>query len=108
MAVMTVADAKNQFSDVLRRAEHGGERITVERHGKPVAAIVSTEDLKRLEAADDADDLRDAQAALGEAKQAGVIPLAAVLQKYGLQHLLEAPARPARQPRRTRQARRRR
>ncbi len=27
----------------------GGERILIERHGKPVAALVSTEDLARLE-----------------------------------------------------------
>src|SRR5438552_4166023 len=43
MATMTVAQAKNHFSDVLRRAEYGGERVVVERHGKPVAAIVSTD-----------------------------------------------------------------
>ena len=41
MATLTVAEAKNRFSDVLRRAEYGGERVIVARHGKPVAAIVS-------------------------------------------------------------------
>jgi prevent-host-death family protein len=66
---MTVAEAKNRFSDVLRRAEYGGERVIVERHGKPVAAIVSTEDLRRLETTDDAVDLEDARAALAEAKR---------------------------------------
>ena len=64
MITMTVAEAKNRLSDVLRRAEYGGERVVVERHGKPVAAIVSTDDLKRLEATDDKADLRDARAAL--------------------------------------------
>ena len=101
MAVMTVAEAKNRFSDVLRRAEYGGERVIVERHGKPVAAIVSTDDLRRLEAADDAADVRDAQAALAEAKDAGTVPLEMVLRKYGLDHLLAAtPAEPvsARRP----------
>jgi prevent-host-death family protein len=100
MATMTVAEAKNRFSDVLRRAEYGGERVIVERHGKPVAAIVSTEDLRRLEAADDATDLRDAQAALAEARQAGTVPLETVLRKYGLDHLLaESPVRVARRTR---------
>jgi prevent-host-death family protein len=105
MATMTVAEAKNRFSDVLRRAEYGGERVIVERHGKPVAAIVSTEDLRRLEAADDATDLRDAQAALAEARQAGTVPLETVLRQYGLDHLLaESPVRVARptRPARTR------
>jgi prevent-host-death family protein len=92
MATMTVAEAKNRFSDVLRRAEYGGERVVVERHGKPVAAIVSTDDLRRLEAGDDAVDVRDARAALAEARDAGTAPLEAVLRKYGLDHLLAGPA----------------
>ena len=100
MATMTVAEAKNRFSDVLRRAEYGGERVIVERHGKPVAAIVSTDDLRRLEAAEDAADLRDARAALAEAKEAGTIPLETVLRKHGLDHLLVGPAPRASRPRR--------
>jgi prevent-host-death family protein len=100
MATMTVAEAKNRFSDVLRRAEYGGERVIVERHGKPVAAIVSTDDLRRLEAADDAADLRDARAALAEAKHAKTVPLEIVLQKYGLDHLLAGPVSRVSRPRR--------
>jgi prevent-host-death family protein len=105
MATMTVAEAKNRFSDVLRRAEYGGERVVVERHGKPVAAIVSTDDLRRLEATDDAADVRDAQAALAEAKQAGTVPLEIVLHRYGLDHLLAGPAPQAGRPRSAEKAR---
>ena len=101
MANMTVAEAKNRFSDVLRRAEYGGERVIVERHGKPVAAIVSTDDLRRLEASDEAADLGDTEAALAEAQKAGTVPLAVVLQKYGLDHLLAEPSPRAVRPRRT-------
>src|SRR6516225_3748238 len=100
MATMTVAEAKNRFSDVLRRAEYGGERVIVERHGKPVAAIVSTEDLRRLEATDDAADLRDAQAALAEATREGTVPLETVLRKYGLDHLLAEPPQRGSRPHR--------
>src|SRR5262245_22559704 len=99
MATMTVAEAKNRFSDVLRRAEYGGERVIVERHGKPVAAIVSTEDLRRLEAAENAADLRDAQVALTEAAQEGTVPLETVLRKYGLDHPLAGPALRTSRPR---------
>ena len=98
MATMTVAEAKNRFSDVLRRAEYGGERVVVERHGKPVAAIVSTDDLRRLEAGEDAVDLRDARAALAEAKERGTIPLDVVLRKHGLVHLLAEHEAPVRRP----------
>ena len=74
--------------------------MIVERHGKPVAAIVSTDDLRRLEAAEDAADLRDARLALTEAAQEGTVPLETVLRKYGLDDLLARPApRPIRPPR---------
>lgn len=43
-------EAKTHLSECLNRVRYGGERIVIERHGKPVAALVSTEDLKRLEA----------------------------------------------------------
>jgi prevent-host-death family protein len=102
---LTVAEAKNRFSDLLRRAEYGGERIVVERHGKPVAAIVSTDDLRRLEAIEAADDLQDARASLAEARDAGTVPLETVLRKYGLDHLLAAPASPSGRPRRAGRAR---
>ena len=105
MATMTVAEAKNRFSDVLRRAEYGGERVIVERHGKPVAAIVSTDDLRRLEVAEDAADRRDAQHALTEVARKGTVPLETVLRKYGLDHLLaESPVGTAR-PRRAARSR---
>ena len=105
MATMTVADAKNHFSDVLRRAEYGGERVIVERHGKPVAAIVSTDDLRQLEAAENAVDLSDAQAALAEAKERGTIPLDTVLRKHGLAHLLVEQEPPVSRPPRARKRR---
>ena len=88
MATVTVADAKNHFSDLLRRAEYGGERVIVERHGKPVAVIVSTDDLKRLESLEDVADVRDADRAVKEAATHGTIPLDEVLRKYGLDHLI--------------------
>ena len=93
MATVTVANAKNHFSDLLRRAEYGGERVIVERHGKPVAVIVSTDDLKRLELLEDAADVRDAEAALKEAAEQGTLPLDAVLRKHGLDHLMVQPQR---------------
>jgi prevent-host-death family protein len=93
MATVTVANAKNHFSDLLRRAEYGGERVIVERHGKPVAVIVSTDDLKRLEALEDVADVRDAEAALKEAAETDTIPLEAVLRKHGLDHLIAQPQR---------------
>jgi prevent-host-death family protein len=45
-----VAEAKSRFSELVNRAAYGGERFLIERRGKPVGAIVSAEDLERLEA----------------------------------------------------------
>jgi len=108
MSSATVAEAKSQFSDLLRRAEYGGERIVVHRHGKPVAVIVSTADLAQLEALEEAQDVADGRKALKEAAKHGTIPLEAVLKKYRLEHLLDATsggpeaaaARPSQSPQR--------
>lgn len=44
------SEAKAHFSELLARAGFSGERFLVERRGKPLAALVGVEDLKRLEA----------------------------------------------------------
>ncbi|MDP9425833.1 MAG: type II toxin-antitoxin system Phd/YefM family antitoxin [Actinomycetota bacterium] len=41
-------EAKTHLSEYLNRVRYGGKRIAIECHGKPVAALVSTEDLARL------------------------------------------------------------
>lgn len=46
---ISVADAKREFSDVVGAVRHRGQRFVIERHGTPVAALVSLEDLARLE-----------------------------------------------------------
>jgi prevent-host-death family protein len=42
-------EAKTRLSEYLNRVHYRGERIVIERHGKPVAALVGMEDLARLE-----------------------------------------------------------
>lgn len=43
------SEAKAHFSELLARVGFAGERFLVERRGKPLAALVGAEDLKRLE-----------------------------------------------------------
>lgn len=52
--IVNATEARNQFLDLINRARYGKERIRIERHGKPVAVIISYEDLERLEALEDA------------------------------------------------------
>jgi prevent-host-death family protein len=44
-----VAAAKSHFSDLLNRTAYNRERFIISRRGKPVAALVSADDLARLE-----------------------------------------------------------
>ena len=47
---MTALDARVHFGEILDRVRYAAQRFIVERKGKAVAAIVSMEDLRRLEA----------------------------------------------------------
>ena len=49
MAVEPLRDVRNHFSEVIDRVEHEHERVTVTRNGRPVAVILSPEDLAELE-----------------------------------------------------------
>jgi prevent-host-death family protein len=75
--IVNATDARNRFLDLLNRAGYGKERIQIERHGKPVAALISCEDLARLEALEDAHD----SALLRQAMQAsqGLVGVDALL-----------------------------
>jgi prevent-host-death family protein len=46
---LAVGDAKRWFSDVLARVVYTRERFLIVRRGKPVAAVVSVEDLRKLD-----------------------------------------------------------
>jgi prevent-host-death family protein len=47
-----VTQARDELADLVSRVAYGHERIILTRHSKPVACLVSPEDLARLEAAE--------------------------------------------------------
>ena len=47
--VLSVADAKKRLSELMSRVTYNRDRFIIERRGKPMAALVSMEDLARLE-----------------------------------------------------------
>jgi prevent-host-death family protein len=61
-----VVDVRNTFSEYLNRASYQGQRIIIERRGKPVAALVPLEDLERIEALENKADVKAAQKARKE------------------------------------------
>ena len=53
MIVKTVSETRDGLADLLGRVQHGGEKVTIMKHGKPVAAIISIEALAFLERMED-------------------------------------------------------
>ena len=60
-----VAEAKRRFSELMSKTLYKGERFIIERKGKPVAAMVSVDDLKQLEAGAQTTEKRGLLAAVG-------------------------------------------
>jgi prevent-host-death family protein len=78
---MSVVDFRNQLAEPINRVMYQGERVVLERRGKGVAAVVSMDDLRRLEAMEDAADLK---AALKARKEKGAVPLEKIMAELGL------------------------
>jgi antitoxin YefM len=49
MSTLSVGDARNSFSRLLAEVESTHERVTITRHGQPVAVVLSPDDLASLE-----------------------------------------------------------
>lgn len=71
---------RESFGDVLGRVTHAKVRVIVSRHRKPVAAIVPIEDLRRLEALEDARDAELVRTRL--ARPTKTVPLDEVRRGY--------------------------
>ena len=78
---VSIVEARANLSEVLNKAAYAGERVVLERHGKPAAAIVSMDDLKLLEELENHSDLK---AALKARKEKGAVPLAKVKARLGM------------------------
>ena len=46
---ISAAQAKAHLSDLMAQVAYGGEHYVIERRGKPLVALVSVDDLERLE-----------------------------------------------------------
>ena len=44
-----VEEAKKQLSEIMSRTAYNGDLFIIERHGKPMVALVSPQDLERLD-----------------------------------------------------------
>lgn len=61
-----LSTARDSLAEMVNRVRFGGERLTLTRRGRAVAAVVSVEDAELLERLEDAADLDAARRALAE------------------------------------------
>ncbi len=78
---MTTAKLRSNLSEAVNRAAYGGERIVLNRRGKPVAALVPIADIELLEELENEADIRAARKAR---KEKGGITLEGYRKKHKL------------------------
>lgn len=87
MASVGSLEAKTNFSALLGRVSHGGERIVVTKRGKPTAVLVPVGDLEALEALEDRRDLAEARKAFKAVREGReeALPLEDVAAELGIE-----------------------
>ena len=55
MIIKTVSEAREGLADLLGRVQHGREDVTIVKHGKPVAVMISVEAMAYYERLEDAE-----------------------------------------------------
>ena len=62
MIEVTVSEARERLADLLGRVQHGGEDVTITKHGKPVAVMISAAAMEYYERLEDAELAREVAA----------------------------------------------
>jgi prevent-host-death family protein len=73
MTRVSVAEARKDLAGIINRASYAHERTVITRHETDVAAVISIDELRLLDALiekwEDEEDIRDANEALVEARE---------------------------------------
>ena len=80
---LDLTQARARLTESVNRVRYRGERIVIQKHGRPVAALVPVEDLALIRELEDRIDLEDAHKALAEAN-GKFIPWKTVKRELGL------------------------
>jgi len=78
---INAARIRETLGETLNRVGYGHERVIIEKHGRPVAALISMEDFRLLQALEDHLDVDAAREALAET---GTVALKDVKGRLGL------------------------
>lgn len=68
---ISASEAREGWADIVNRVAYGRERVVIERHGKPVAVLMSFDDAEALEGLEDRLDALEAQEAKAEWERGG-------------------------------------
>lgn len=79
---VSTSKARIDFAEMINQVAYGGERIVLDRHGKPIAAIIPIDDLTFLEEIENRLDIDAAKRALAESDER--IPYDRVRKELGL------------------------
>ncbi len=71
MVRVSTSEAREQLSDIINRVAFGKERQILSRRGTDLVAVISIDDLHKLEMFENAADLADARSQLKIAQQKG-------------------------------------
>jgi len=82
MSELPISEARERLSEVVSRAEYAHEYTVLTRHGKPVAVVISIDDFRELQAAEDEADLAAARQALANPEPR--IPHREILAELGI------------------------
>jgi len=87
MTRVSVAEARKDFAEIINRASYAHERTVITRHDTDVAAVISIDELRLLDALierwEDEEDLAAAHDALLEAREDN-IPWDDIKREFGL------------------------
>ena len=88
MTRVSSREARAGFSEIVNRARYAHERTVITSNGKDVAALISVDDLKLLEATlneiENSMDIEAARAALADYEEHGGALLEEAIERLGL------------------------
>jgi prevent-host-death family protein len=88
---ISIADLRARLGDLVSRVSYKHDRVVITKHGKPVAALISAEDLQFFERLEDRMDNEAADAAEAETrKNGGPIPWETVKREMNLRQPTDA------------------
>lgn len=79
---VSTSKARIDFAEMINQVAYRGERVVLDRHGKPIAAIIPIDDLTFLEEIEARMDVEAAKRALAESDER--IPYERIRQELGL------------------------